>query len=69
MSPRDSQLSRRCTIEFQSVGVNALRPDACVPQKLPEQTHRSLGISTFLNEDVEDFAFVVNGSPQPHPLT
>jgi hypothetical protein len=69
MSPRDSQLSRSSPVGCQSIGADAFWTDTGVLQKLPEQTHRSLGISTFLNEDVEDFAFVVNGSPQPHPLT
>ena len=69
MSPRDSQLSRCSPIGCQSIGADAFWTDTGVLQKLPEQTHRSLGIATFLDEDVEDFAFVVDCPPEPHSLS
>ena len=62
MATRDAQLPSCCPIRCQSICADAFWTDTGVLEKLPEQTHRSLGIAAFLNEDVEDFAFVVDRS-------
>ncbi len=40
--------------------------DTVVPEQLPEQYQGSLLVATFLDQDVEHLALVVDGAPQPH---
>ncbi len=56
MAPSDTQLSRGGTIGCQPIGADHLWTNPGVLQQLSEQTHRSLGIATFLDEHVEDLA-------------
>jgi hypothetical protein len=69
MPAAELKFACRSAIRRKLVRDNRLGMDASVPQQLAEEAHRSLGITSFLDEYVEDFAFVVNGSPEPHALT
>src|SRR5665213_916573 len=68
MAARDTELACSSAIGGQPIGADGLGTDTGVLQQLSEQTHRSFGIATFLDEHVEDFAFVVDSPPEPHPL-
>ena len=68
MATRYSSFSCSCAIACQTICADAFRTDTGVLQELAEQTHRGLGITTFLNQDIQDFAFVVDCSPEPHSL-
>src|SRR5665213_4611777 len=68
MAARDTELACSSAIGGQPIGADGLGTDTGVLQQLSEQTHRSFGIATFLDEHVEDFAFVVDSPPEPHPF-
>jgi hypothetical protein len=42
--------------------------DALVLEQFAQQPQRCAGIAAFLNQNVQHFAFVINGSPKPHPF-
>ena len=35
-------------------------------QQFAEQSHCSPGIAAFLDQTIEDLAFIIDGAPQPH---
>jgi hypothetical protein len=55
-------------IGCQPVSDDCLRMDALVLQKLPEQSQCCLLVPPLLHQHIEDFAFVIDGTPEIHPL-
>ena len=63
-----AQFLHRGGVGGQSVGRDRLRMDALVVEQFPGQLQRCSLVPTFLDQDVEDLALVVDGAPQVHPL-
>ena len=64
----EAQLPESRAVGAQLVGDQQLRCEALFLEQLAHQPECRLCISPTLNEHVEDFALVVDGAPQVHPL-
>ena len=63
-----AKFSKCCSIRRQFVSRDFLPMDALVLEQLAQRPQRSAGIATLLDQHVQDFAFVVDRTPQPRPL-
>src|SRR3984893_5707199 len=63
-----SQAPERRGVGAQLVSHQQFRCKPLLSEKLPHQPQRRSGISAALYQHVEDLAFVVNGTPEIHPL-
>jgi hypothetical protein len=64
-----TELTYSGAIGKQAVSDNCLWMDALVLQQFPKQYQRCLLVPSFLHQHIEDFAFVIDGSPQVHSLS
>ena len=64
----EAQVSERSTIGLQLVRHDLCRTNALVPQQFTHQSQGSKPIPALLNQDVENCALTINGSPQVHLL-
>ena len=62
------QLVECRTVGRQAVGRNRLWLDRLVVQKTSEQLQGRLCVPPALDNEVEDFALIVNRAPEVHPL-
>jgi hypothetical protein len=62
-----AELTDCSAIGSQAVGDDRLRTHVLVFQQLPEELPGGTLVASRLDEHVEDFAFVIDGSPQVHP--
>ena len=63
-----TELSSRVAVRGEAIGNDLLRMNALVLEQFAQQLQRCAGIAAFLNQNVPHFAFVINGSPKPHPF-
>ena len=56
-------------IRSQAIGHDYVRHEALVLEQFPEQFERSSLVAAHLDQDVENFTFLVDGPPHEHPLT
>src|SRR5512136_1568645 len=63
VSPRNPQLAQRCAVGSELVGHDGGWSDAVLFQQFPHQLERRLAVSPRLNQDVQDLAFAVHGTP------
>ncbi len=63
-----SRLIRCCTVRRQAVSGDRLRLDWLVVQKTSEKPQRRLRIASPLDHGVQNFALVIDRSPQIRPL-
>jgi hypothetical protein len=60
----ESEFSNRAAVRGEPISNDLLRMDALVLEQFSQQPRRGAGIATFLNKNVQHFAFVVDGSPE-----
>ena len=68
MRAGQAQLPESRAVGAQLVGDQQLRCEALFLEQLAQQPECRLRIATALNEHVENFALMVDGAPQVHPL-
>src|SRR3977135_938054 len=61
--PRNTKFSQRRTGGSELVGHDGSWIDALLLQKFSHQLERRLAVSPWLNQDVQDLAFAVHGTP------
>ena len=64
-----SQTQKRAGVRTQLVGDQQLGSEALLLEQLAHQSQRRPSVAPTLDQHVEDLAFVVDGTPQIHPLT
>ena len=62
------QLPERRAVGTQFVSYQQFRHKPLLPEKLAHQPQRRPAVAATLDQHVEDLAFVVNGTPEVHPL-
>jgi hypothetical protein len=63
LSPRNAKLAQRRAVGSEPVGHDGGWSDALLLQEFSHQLERRLAVSPWLNQDVEDLAFAVHGTP------
>ena len=58
-----AQLPKRCAVRGQFVRRECLRMDALVLEQFAQQSQSGLGIAAFLDENVQNLAFIIDGPP------
>ena len=61
--PRNTKFAQRRAVGSELVGDDGGWSDALLLQEFSHQLERRLAVSPWLNEDVQDLAFVVHGTP------
>jgi hypothetical protein len=69
MRAGQSQTPERAGVGAQLVGDQQLGSEALLLEQLAHQSQRRPTVAPTLNQHVENLAFVVDGTPQIHPLT
>ena len=69
MPTGQSQLSERGGVGAQLVGDQQFGCEALLLEQLAHQPQRRPSVASTLNQQVEDLALMVDGTPQIHPLT
>jgi hypothetical protein len=64
----ETQVTERSTIGLQFVRHDLCRTHALVPQQFPHKSQCGPLVTALLNQDVENFALTINGSPKIHLL-
>ena len=67
MDLSETKLSKRRAVGQQAIGRDLFRLNGLVAQQAPQQCQRRFRIPSSLNDEVENFAFVIDGAPQIHP--
>jgi hypothetical protein len=62
------EMSKRRAVGAQLVGDQQFRRKSLLFEQLAHQSQGRQGVAPALNKHVEDLAFVVNGTPEVHPL-
>ena len=62
------QLPERRAVGAQLVGYQQFRRKPLLSEKLAHQPQRRPAVAAALDQHVEDLAFVVDGTPEVHPL-
>ena len=65
----ETQFTKRCRIRSPFVGDDSSRCKTMLPEKLAHQLERSTLVPLGLDEDIKNFAVLVDGPPQIHPAT
>jgi hypothetical protein len=68
MAMAAAQLPERGTVRGQFIGGESLWMDPLVLEQFAQQSQRSNGIATLLDQYVQHFAFVIDSPPQLNPL-
>src|SRR6185312_10517472 len=63
VSPRNTKFAQRRAVGSELVGHDDGWRDALLLQEFSHQLERRLAVSPWLNEDVQDLAFAVHGTP------
>ena len=63
VSPRNTKFAQRRAVGSEVVGHDGGRSDTVLLQELSHQLERRLAVSPWLNQDVQDLAFAVHGTP------
>src|SRR5207249_6075502 len=61
--PRNTKFAQRRAVGSKLIGHDGGRSDALLLQKFPHQLERRLAVSPRLNENIQDLAFAVHGTP------
>ena len=61
--PRNTKFAQRRAVGSKLIGHDGGWSDALLLQKFPHQLESSLAVSPRLNEDIQDLAFAVHGTP------
>src|SRR5665648_241413 len=61
--PRNTKFAQRRAVGSELVGHDGGWSDALLLQEFSHQLERRLAVSPWLNEDVQDLAFAVHGTP------
>jgi hypothetical protein len=69
MRTGQSQTPERAGVGAQLVGDQQLGSEALLLEQPADQSQRRPSVAPTLNQHFEDLAFVVDGTPQLHPLT
>src|SRR5215467_6708836 len=69
MRTGQSQTPECAGVGAQLVGDQQVGSEALLLEQLAHQSQRRPSVAPTLNQHVEDLAFVVDGTPQIHPLT
>ena len=63
VSPRKPKFAQRRAVRSELVGHDGGWSDAVLLQEFSHQLERRLAVSPWLNQDVQDLAFAVHGTP------
>jgi hypothetical protein len=62
------EFSQRRTVRWQAIGDDRLRSHVLIAEETLQQFRRSAGVAVFLHDEVQNFAFIIDGAPQKDAL-
>src|SRR5215208_978084 len=68
MTAAQAKMPKRGSVRAQLVGCQQFRREAVLPEQLAHEPECRALLATALNQHFEDFALVIDGAPQVHPL-
>jgi hypothetical protein len=69
MQVPQAKLAQRRLVRPQAIGHDLFWLNRLVSQQTPEQPQSRISVSPSLNDDVQNFALIIDRAPQEHPLS